>query len=134
MQIGATKKPLTVKRAADRKQMFEETKKLVTSLGCTWTLKEYPGPRELALDITAPGGLALGVSFDGNSCQPDTFVMSWHMELDSTAKLSNATFGGDVNPYHKQKATYVAYSYEHFVTLLTKGLKLAVSGDAYLKE
>lgn len=90
----------------------------------------YPNAERIAL--VAPGGLEVTVRFDKDSWQPNVYVLSWHMHIDSPNRLNNATFGGNVNPHHKLKATYVAQGFVDLCQKLSKGLKMAASGDAYL--
>lgn len=128
---------LTERRAPDRKQMAAAVEQLITECGAAYTRLEgggYPGPRAIQLDLVAPGGVELSVDFDGDSPQPDVYVLSWHMGFDSTRRLNNATFGGDVNPHHKCKATYIARGFEDLCAQLKKGLLMARDGRAYLPE
>jgi hypothetical protein len=123
---------LSEKRAADRKTMADAVAELVTACGATYKREDHPDRREVWLDITAPGGLELTVDFDGNSIQPDIHVLSWHMSHESPNRLNNATFGGNVNPHHKCKATYIAEGFEDLCRQLTSGLLMAKDGTAYL--
>jgi hypothetical protein len=128
---------LTERRAADRKTMADAVEKLILACGATCTRLEgggYPGPRAIQLDLVAPGGLELSVDFDGDSCQPDVYVLSWHMGLHATLRLNNATFGGDVNACHQRKATYIARGFDDLCTQLKAGLLMAQDGTAYLPE
>jgi hypothetical protein len=127
-------KPLTEKRAADRKVMAARVEALLKELNVEWEPGEFPGPREIKIDIKGPRGLCLSVDFDGDSWQPDVHVLSWHMSLDSDAQLSDARFGGNVNPYHKHKATYIAHGIDDLIAKLRFGLELAISGDAFIQS
>ena len=127
-------KPLSEKRAGDRKQMAKAVKDLALSLGCKVEMREgaeYPGPRAIHVGIEAPGDLCLTVEFDGDSWQPDVHVLSWHMALSSHAKLNPHTFGGTVNTYHYHKATYVAHGFDDLLIQLAAGLKMCQNGTAY---
>lgn len=129
---------LSEKRAADRKKMAEIVSKIIVDCGATFESPEGPGfcgPHEIFLEITAPGGLNLTVDFDGQSCQPDVHVLSWHMNNSrSTKRLNNSTFGGNVNQFHFHKATYVAYGFDDLCAQLRKGLLMAKDGSAYLPD
>ncbi|KWU26352.1 hypothetical protein AS149_25520 [Burkholderia cenocepacia] len=59
-------------------------------------------------------------------------MLSWNIHYESNARLNDATFGGNVNPHHKQKATYVAYGFDELCECLRRGLMLAASGEAFL--
>lgn len=127
-------KPLTEKRAADRKIMMSRVTALLDELKIEYKPGKYPGPREVKIDITGPRGLCLSVDFDGDSWQPDVHVLSWHMSLGSDAQLSDARFGGSVNPHHKHKATYIASGIDDLLSKLRFGLELAISGEAFIKS
>lgn len=124
-------KVLSERRKADREEMAKGVEALLDELGIEHEREEM-GPREIYIRITAPRGLCLTVDFDGDSWQPDVHVLSWHMDMDSDAQLSDARFGGNVNPHHKHKATYIAAGYDDLLVKLRRGLELAISGEAFL--
>jgi hypothetical protein len=110
---------------------------LITSCGATFERREggtFPGPRCIRLYVTAAQGLCVGIHLDGNSSQPDVFVLSWHMASGATAELNDATFGGSVNKFHRRKATYVACGFEDLRRQLEVGLRLAADGRAFLPK
>ncbi len=130
-------KTLSVARKADRQVMAEQVTRLAHKLDCDVERKEggtYPGERCIVLGLQAKSGLCVSVRFDGGSRQKDTFLLSWNMALDSERKLNPATFGGNVNPYHQRKATYVAEGFEDLLAKLTEGLTMALDGTAYERE
>lgn len=130
-------KPLSVKRTADRTRMALHAQELILACGATFERSEggdYPGPRCVQLKVRAPGGLCVTVEFDGDSCQPDVYVLSWHIDIGSDAQLSNAVFGGAVNPHHLRKATYIASGFEDLCAKLKSGLQKAADGSAYLQR
>ncbi|KWT98133.1 MULTISPECIES: hypothetical protein [unclassified Variovorax] len=125
---------LTVLRKGDRELMAKGVEKLVRDCGATSTRREggeYPGPRGIHVEIDTPRGLQVTVYFNGYSSQPDVYVLSWHMDLESDDTLSPAIFGGNVNPHHFRKATYVAHGYDDLCEKLRKGLDMAISGVAF---
>ncbi|MBC8740467.1 hypothetical protein F6X40_27915 [Paraburkholderia sp. UCT31] len=129
-----SKKELSERSAADRKQMAKRLEQLIVECGATFTREEggdYPGPRAIHLRVAAARGLQITVELDGGSVQPDVHVMPWHMHYESEAKLDGKTFG-EVNPYHHRKATHVAYGFEGLCENLKRGLQLAASGEAFL--
>jgi hypothetical protein len=128
-------RPLSERRATDRAEMARRIESLVTECGATFERTEggdYPGPRAIQIYVRAARGLCVRVEFDGASTQADTHVLSWHTDVDSTAELSAARFGGNVNPYHRQKATYIASGFDALCERLQFGLELAKSGAAFL--
>lgn len=125
-------KPLSVRRAADRKLMAKRVAEIAAACGATATIQEggdYPGPRRVIVSIKAPGGLCVNPSFDGDSWQPGVFILHWHMESRSENRLK-LSFGG-VNPHHFCKATHVTESFESFCDQLRLGLEMAASGEVY---
>jgi hypothetical protein len=131
------KKSLTVTLQSDRSLMAATLVNLVKDCGasCAVNSKDTPhGLRETVVSIRTPAGLGVNVSLDGDSCQPDVHVLSWHMALNSDARLNEATFGGNVNPHHQRKATFVAYGFDELCTELQRGLTLAQDGTAFLPE
>lgn len=132
-----TTKILSERRAPDRQKMALSLEQLVAECGAAYERRDggaSPGPKAVKLSIVGAGGLQLTVTLNGDSCQPNIYVMSWNMATGSDLKLNDATFGGNVNPYHKQKATYVAYGFGELCQMLRKGLMMAKDGSAYLPE
>lgn len=130
-------KELSERRSADRKKMAAAVAALVIECGATADQEEngsYPGPQAIQLRVKAAQGLQVTVEFDGKSCQPNVYVLSWHMGYKATARLNNSTFGGNVNPYHKQKATYVAHGFKDLCGQLKDGLLMAADGTAFLTD
>jgi hypothetical protein len=125
---------LSEKRAGDREKMAKAIAELVVECGATFEREDYPERREIYLRVTAPGGLQVLVDFDGRSPQMDVHVLSWHMAFDSTKRLNDATFGGNVNPHHNRKATYIAHGFDELCAKLKSGLLMAKNGTAYLPE
>lgn len=126
---------LSVTRAKDRQKMAQELQALAAECGVACSRVERDtDPRAIRLNFEAPQGLCVTVSLDGDSWQPDVHVLSWYMAGGATAQLSDAVFGGNVNPYHRQKATYIASGFADLLVKLRKGLLLAVEGRAFLPE
>lgn len=128
---------LSERRQADRSKMATLIEALVVECGASCTREAggtYPGPNVIHVDVKGARGLEVTVALDGKSCQPDVHVLSWHMDLQSSARLDNATFGGSVNRYHQRKATYVAYGFTDLHQQLKRALLLAKDGTAFLPE
>lgn len=120
---------LSERRKSDRKVMADTVEVLLKRLNVGYTREEEA--RCIELNIIC-NELRVTVDFDGDSKQPDTYVLSWHMHYNSTKQLNDATFGGDVNRHHKAKATYVAYGFDSLLQQLESGLKMAIDGSAFL--
>jgi hypothetical protein len=128
----SNKDGLSVTRQADRLAMASRLEQLLTRCGAGFERHAggvYPGPKCIRFSIEAARGLCVGVSFDGDSWQPNTYVLSWHMKLGSTDELNEVTFGGSVNSFHRQKATYVAHGFADLCQQLEQGLSLATEGE-----
>ena len=125
-------KPLSETRAPDRKKMAQIVVDICKDVGVEWSINEDCEPGDHSIYITGHRGLCVRVQFRKKSWQPNVYVLSWHMEPESKARLNNATFGGDVNPYHMCKATYVANGFDELQHKLRIGLELAKSGKAFL--
>lgn len=128
-------KPLSETRKADRKVMADAIESMLKRLQCEYTRLEpadiYPGKHCIMLKIEE-SELRVTVDFDGDSVQPNVYVLSWHMSYESRKQLNDATFGGSVNPYHKAKAIYVARGFDDLCYQLERGLKMAIDGTAFL--
>lgn len=131
---------LTEKRKADRKVMALKLKALAESLGATADI-EWEEPtstfrkRRTIVHIKAARGLCLNVDLDGDSCQPDIHVLSWHMDLDTDARLDDSF--GNINRHHFRKATYFGEGFEGPWGLegqVELGLCKARDGDAFNAE
>jgi len=128
---GVITMPLTEKRKADRAQMATAVAMLAASLDAHAEIEEM-SPREVWINIRARRGLCLTVDFDGQSCQPDIHVVSWHMASDVDTCFADAF--GDLNPYHFRKATDIARGFDELCAVLTRGLEMARDGTAFSDE
>jgi hypothetical protein len=121
---------LTEKRAADRLKMAADLIATAQAHGAVAYIdREWPEPRAIMVNIETPRGLRINIDFDGTSLQPDVFVMSWHIHHTSDTKLSPAF--GDINPYHRRKATDVAYGFTDLCDRLARSLDMAAAGTAF---
>jgi hypothetical protein len=128
--------PLTERRVFDRKKMAFLLQELIVGAGarCSQEYGYLGNNKRIDLRVEAARGLQVTVTLNGNSVQPDTYVLSWHMAADSDAKLNEAFFGGNVNPHHKRKATYIASGFDDLKAKLQRGLTLAANGNAFLQD
>lgn len=139
---------LSERRKADRTKMMAQ----VIALGRQYdaTIETHPegdcflGPRATLTRFVFSGGLAVSVGFDGQSCQPDVHVLSWHMDYrtdtehteyhsSKNAKISAAfaLLCDSVNLYHRQKATRVCYGFDEVLRHLTATFMCIQCGIAY---
>lgn len=128
---------LTERRKADREKMAAEVSALAISLGAKVEISNPAplSPRGIWVEIEAPGGLSVTVDFDGQSCQPDVHVISWHMRpARNKARLAPCFPGGDVNPFHRQKATYIARGFDELCAHLREVLAMARDGSIYMPD
>lgn len=128
---------LTMTRKADRAKMAVIIADLARSLGAEAVIHPddpnglYDG-RLTRVAVTAARGLKVSVDFNGKSWQPDIYVLSWHMDLDTDACLDDSF--GNINPFHFRKATYTADGFEHLKEQLSRGLRKAADGSAFNAE
>lgn len=129
---------LTEKRKADREKMAAAIIALATECGATAAIDpDWPGERAIMIRIQAARGLRLYIDFDGDSSQPDVYVLSWHMSTDVDTCFADAfSRGGRVplNSIHWRKATDVAYGFDALLTALRASLLQAQSGEAFSPE
>ena len=120
---------LTEKRAKDRAFMAAHLAAKLTEAGASVERNPDVGPREIELVISVDGGARVRVDFDGESVQPDVFVLGWHIDHKSDATF--ALCMGDVNPFHHSKVTKVAYGFPALLDLLVADVSKLVSGEGY---
>jgi len=131
---------LSEKLKADRKVMALKLKALAEFLGATAEIQwEDPAStyykRRTIVHIKAARGLLLNVDLNGDSCQPDVHVLSWHIDLDSDARLADSF--GNINQFHFRKATYFGEGFEGLWGIegqVELGLCKARDGDAFSAE
>jgi len=130
---------LTERKKADRAQMATAVAMLAASLGANVEIEPEGSnsiaPRRVVVRMRAARGLCLTVDFDGDSTQPDTHILSWHMATDVDTCLASAFCRvGDVSAYHFRKATSVAEGFDDLCDVLRRGLEIAASGEAFSDE
>jgi hypothetical protein len=122
---------LSERRKVDRHLMAETIEAKAVSYGFHATIEQRP-PRETWVEIRTRHGLYLTVDFDGTSPQPDVFVLPWHIRRAHT-KLSRefGVPGCEVNPYHFQKLTAVAYGFADLMRHLDRQFSMIRDGSAF---
>lgn len=127
---------LTERRKADRAKMADMVHALALEMGAAATIEHQPfgeiHPHMIAVQIRTDRGLCLTVDFDGESCQPDVHVLSWHTALDVDTCLADAF--GSVNQSHYSKATDVAHGLDSLLAVLRQKLAMCADGSAYSAE
>ncbi len=123
----------TEKRKADRAKMAAELIEVATKAGATAAIDtEWPSERAVMIRIVAACGLQLNIDFDGDSPQPDTHVLSWHISRDFDTCLADAfSRVGSVSTVHFHKATSIADGFDDLCRIVTNGLTLAADGTAF---
>lgn len=126
------KSTLSERYKADRAVMASELQALVGDCGAT-VVDVVTHPTEVLIRVCAPGGLGVFVELEQrNPCGTDQYMLSWCMDGTTELKLSD-DFPGQVNTYHRRKATTFASGYEDLKDKLRSCLKMAADGSAYLK-
>lgn len=118
---------LTERRAADREKMARMLADAMIAAGATAQIdREWGGPREVMVRITAPGGAYINVDFDGDSSQPDVHVATWN-----TPEAVFLNMPG-MNPHHFSKCNRVARGIENLIATLSSDVERLASGAGYL--
>lgn len=125
--------PLTEQRAADRRTMADALATMLRTAGAAVTEVERYQPRTIRLEVRAPGGGICWPEFDGESCQPNVYVVTWNVAHDAPNRnaIRFAITFGNVNSYHFHKASRVAYGFEQLGAVLAADVAACVSGAAY---
>lgn len=86
--------------------------------------------------LTADERLGVFVEFDGDSRQPNVFVLPWHLTMSSPTGvyLAPRVFDFQVNEYHGAKATLVREGFVALCDHLDAVLAAATNGSAYTTE
>jgi len=117
----------TERRKADRLAMAKAIEQIALKHGATC---EWEGDgKELHIAARHPSGLAVSLWVCSFSTQPDVHVIPWHITYGHDVRLAS-TFG-DVNPYHRQKATHVRRGWDALVAEIERGLSAAADGSAF---
>lgn len=90
----------------------------------------WPGERCILLELRGPRGVGVSLHLNGNSSQPDTYVLSWRVATDSDARFA-WNFAGSRNEVHKRKATDIAEGFHALWTLLSDRMTKLQSGEAF---
>ena len=88
-------------------------------------------PRRLAVDLHLARELRLTLDFDGDSPQPDCYLLSWYVMRSSACP---ADIFDSVNLYHYQKATDIIHDYQGLLWLLESRLLAVQNGSAFSLE
>jgi len=126
---------LQERRKADRAKMAEAVRALECGATAEIEYCRYGEQRRVDVHIRADRGLQLSLDFNGESTQPDIYVLSWHMALDSDARLADDFCGIErLNTSHWRKATDVAYGLDLLLEVLRKRLECVRDGRAFSAE
>jgi hypothetical protein len=121
-------------RKKDREVMLRAMQRLCEKFGVPYELdREFLGNHlACAIGIRGPTGLALTIDFDGKSCQPDVFVLSWHMMTDSRCdkNIIRGDFAQSRNEHHFRKATDIFRGFERMIRVMSTRLQRIADGTA----
>lgn len=123
-------------RANDRIAMAAKVAALCAEFGIDHEVDMHYDKRATAVQVKAPKGLQLTCDFDGDSLQPNVFVLGWYVHWEHRdTKLNPAAFGHDsVNPFHFRKATDVAYGFFDLQSTLRARFAAIKDGSIYQKD
>jgi hypothetical protein len=125
---------LTCRRKADRMKMADAIQALWeshTGFTCERSDPAPCSPRGIWLQLRSPRGACVTVEFDGDSTQPDTYVLSWHLEFDCDERFSASFANGSRNRFHKRKATDVVDGFGALAGVVEQRIANLISGEAY---
>ena len=91
--------------------------------------------RAIAITITGPRWLEVTIDLDGDSPQPDVYVLSWHISFDAPpeerkGQIIAKGFAQDRNEYHRRKATDICHGARELLVTMEKRLIDMKSGKA----
>ncbi len=125
-------------KKADRVKMADEVQALATRYGFPVKRIEpaegWPGRRCIRLEIETLRGLCVSVDFDGNSSQPDVYVIPWYISGHKDTKISHLfgyVAGGSVNSYHCGKCTAVQRGWDALIDSLESCFEEIQDGIAF---
>lgn len=125
------KKQLSERRAGDRATMAQALVALAARLELSCERTDHQDQRVTMVRLESKSGLSVMIDLDGKSQTPDSFLLSWVQSSRTPLQLNDCTFGGNVNPFHRQKATYLAAGFDELLQLLERGFTMANNGSAY---
>jgi len=130
---------LSVERKKDRLRMLELMGALCDRYGIahTFTLNYLGNKRCVAITIEGPHKLSTTIAFDGASCQPNVFVVSWYVDDLSREQewCISSEFGAhDLNSYHRRKATDVSRGFYSLCCMIENRLEKMVAGKAMMLD
>jgi hypothetical protein len=133
---------LSPTKKADRSKMIGQIKLLAATLGATCTITDESNNRLMQrafhATVHCAHGLNASLTIDGTSRnnRSNVYVIAWHMDTTATDRLSSIfeSVIGEVNRYHRQKATSIAYSFDAILKLLTIGMTMAADRRAFISE
>ena len=129
----------TERRKADRTAMAKAVAAIAHEKGIAATItsegdpSNYLGDRAVFVTLEGPRGLGLTIDFDGNSCQPDTHVLSWYIGTKHDTRFATG-FAPSINTIHRHKATDIAEGFEELCALLQCRLDAVANGSAFEGE
>ena len=127
---------LTEKKKTDRKIMADALVRLCNhyEISCAVHENFLGNSRAIAVQIHGPRGLEATIDFDGDSIQPDTFVVSWHMAFGRSPNnhVISRKFCPEeqINRSHRRKATDVCQGFECLLDTLDLRLRCMARMEA----
>jgi len=122
---------LSVTRAADRKAMAAQLKRLATENGWNCEANESTyDPRAIRVQVSGPGGLSVHLRLDGAS-RAGAFVLSWCVSGSNRLTKAFENRIGPVNAHHRAKATTCVNTWPGVVETVREGMVMATDGKAF---
>lgn len=124
------------KKKEDRERMAMKVEEVAYKHGAT--VKKTPegedpySPRRVLLNIETPQGLGLYLAFDGQSSQPNIYVVPWCLRSRSL-RLSDdfARYQGAELSYYGNKCMPVKRGFPMLLDAIDMALEMAAKGTAF---
>jgi hypothetical protein len=129
---------LSETRKGDRKKMAQIVVDLCKKYELEHSVEDPWNEQPLCIHVNfhSRNGLALHMEFEGDSCQPNVFVLSWHMEFSAhdNGLIISPEFCYDRNTCHFRKATDICYGMDHLVHVLNKRMAMMQAGTDMIPD
>ncbi len=120
-------------RKKDREIMMRALERLCKRFNIAYNIhsKWLGQPRVCAIELEGPTGLTTVVDFDGEDGLQEYFLVSWHMAVGTPKEIIiKGDFAGDINAYHRRKATDVFRGFEVLLRHMSVRLQRIAEGSA----
>jgi len=126
---------LRVKNKKDREQMVVLINKIAMKHSCNIEANHsYLSNRCIDIDISHPSGLGVHFSLDGETSNPDSFLLPFCIRKSGDKCLSGAfgnAMSAELNRAHRKKCMRLYYGFDAALLALDRAFSMAADGTAY---